>query len=507
MAPDIYWIGLFVLVPVVALAAGYQDVLRLFRVNTADKEPSGHDEESARFQKVFMRVYLLVMGSEWLQGPYLYSLFRDEKALGEQTVAILYITTYLSAAVSAFFTGYLADKYGRRAACMIFCGLHSLASISVKSHSLWVLVMGRVLAGIGLNLLWTVFESWMVTEYNAHGINRISFPLSAMFGMMTKYNCLTAILAGVISHYIVLATGSKTGPFIVGAGIDACAVLLMLWTWNENKGTRGALNSPEIAEEISTRLTIETKKTNYMRVWVLSFASCCFEGTMFLFTFLWPETLQEAHNKEHPDHVDSTPYGVTFATFMATMVLGAMLFSFFMGGKARPVITERVLVLSEASPTILLGLALVVSSSSFLVAALSRTELHSFLAFLLLEFCNGIYVPSMAYHRGMVVDDSSRALVYGLMNIPLFIFVVIALLTTSRDGAEHKKTLFTLLAVLPLVAAIAIIVGFAVPTICEYSSQTEGTISCDDDLRERDATGQYEPKSMIAIDVVSKDFT
>jgi MFS transporter, MFS domain-containing protein family, molybdate-anion transporter len=68
-----------------------------------------------------------------------------------------------------------------------------------------------------LTLLWTVFESWMVTEYNARGIGRSSvLPLGAMFGTMTTANCINAILAGVVGHYLVLVFGSKTHPFILG---------------------------------------------------------------------------------------------------------------------------------------------------------------------------------------------------------------------------------------------------------------------------------------------------
>lgn len=146
----------------------------------------------------------------------MYSLFRDEKALDERTVAALYVTTYISAAVSAFLTGYMADRFGRRAACLVYCGIHSLASVSVKFDAVGILIAGRALGGVGLNLLWTVFESWMVTEYNARALDQSSFPLSAMFGVMTKYNCMTAIIAGVLGHCIVRVLGSKTDPFMVG---------------------------------------------------------------------------------------------------------------------------------------------------------------------------------------------------------------------------------------------------------------------------------------------------
>ncbi|KAI2472697.1 MFS general substrate transporter [Annulohypoxylon bovei var. microspora] len=475
MALNIYWIGLFILIPVVVLLVGYKVILRLFWT-TKFKEENAQYVEARKFRRTFLRVYLVVMGSEWLQGPYLYSLFRDEKGLDERTVATLYVATYISAAVSALWTGYMADKFGRRTSCLIFCGIHSLASISVKFNDIRILVAGRILSGIGLNLLWTVFESWMITEYNSRKLDQRSFPLSSMFSIMTKYNCITAIIAGVVGHCIVLASGSKTDPFIVGVVLDVCGVLLMLWTWNENKGNNNGdsslcdeegLRSDTADDKPPQRATGGLKD---MRIWVLSFASCCFEGAIFIFTFSWPGTLQAAHDREHTGDGDAIPYGVIFATFMATMVLGTMIFG-FLTRNAKLETVEQVPVLSAVLPTLVLGTAFFVGALSFLIAAFSKTELHSYVAFLLLEFCNGVYIPSMAYHRGMIVNDSNRAMIYGLMNIPLFIFVVIALYATSNNGVEHRQTLFASSAVLPLIAALAVVLGFGMRVVRPGFSQ------------------------------------
>ncbi|KAI1767820.1 MFS general substrate transporter [Hypoxylon sp. FL1150] len=464
MVLDIYWIGLLVLVPLVALVAGHKVILRSFRDAKGDEVVTSWDADAAAFRKTFLRVYLVVMGSEWLQGPYMYSLFKDEKALDKQTVATLYVTTYVSAAVSAFVTGYLADKFGRRAACLTYCGMHALASISVMSESIGVLIAGRVLGGICLNLLWTTFESWMVTEYNTRGLTQSSFPLSAMFGIMTKYNCVAAIVFGVLSHCVVLAIGSKTSPFIVGVICDACAALLMLWTWNENRGAAADVNTEThegFCDGMPDNLPVQKSTTALKdpRIWVLSFASCCFEGTIFIFTFLWPGTLQKAHIKEYPGGDYATPYGVVFANLMAAMVLGAMLFGFLtrMGKPA----TGHEPLFNIISPTSLLGAALFVSTISFLIAAFSKLELQFFLTFMLLELCNGVYVPSMAYHRGTIVDDSGRALIYGLMNVPLFVFVIAAIYTTSNE-VEHRRIIFLLSSVLLLLTTLAVIIGLGV---------------------------------------------
>ncbi|RYP62040.1 hypothetical protein DL770_009652 [Monosporascus sp. CRB-9-2] len=508
MGLDIYWIGLLVLVPTVVFAAGHNAILRTFRRRRGlDAETCcERDGEVWEFCTTFLRVYLLVMGSEWVQGPYVYALLRDEKGLPEPTVALLYITSYTSAAATAFATGWLADRFGRRAACLAFCCVHALASASVLADALAVLFVGRAAAGVGIALLWTAFESWMVAEYNARGLGPGGdggggggFRLSAMFGLMTTANCITAILAGFLGHCVVLALGSKTDPFLVGIVLDVCAAVLMLRTWNENRG-RGGENNRATVTETPRDLDIDNATRpdkvrergtasgllRDVRLWALSFVSCCFEGTIFLLRFFWPGTLQEARARDHPEEdADAIPYGVTFACFMATMVMGALLFNALArhhgdadvyyscskttsdGGNISDSHSSHINsehcwkrdVAAVLTPTRLLAVALLLAGASFLVAAFARAELHLFVAFLVLEACNGVYVPSMAFHRSAVVGDDGRASVYGIMNVPLFVFVVVALCTTSGRGGEHPQTVFLVCAMLLLVAAVASVVG------------------------------------------------
>ncbi len=166
----------------------------------------------------------------------MYTLLRDEKSFSEGTVATLYATTYISAAASALFTGFLADRFGRRRACLAFCALHSLSRLTVLATALPVIIAGRVLAGVALTLLWTVFESWMVTEFDARGLAASAaggggVSLGSMFGVMTTSNCMAAIMGGVLGHCIVLALGSRIHPFLAGIVLEVVAAVLILRDW------------------------------------------------------------------------------------------------------------------------------------------------------------------------------------------------------------------------------------------------------------------------------------
>ncbi|KAL8714306.1 MAG: hypothetical protein Q9220_001637 [cf. Caloplaca sp. 1 TL-2023] len=186
----------------------------------------------SRFKRLFYPVYILVWGADWLQGPFIYTLYKDEKKLPEETVATLFTTGFLAGAISAFFVGSLADRYGRRTACLVYCAITSLSCLSLVSNNISILFAGRALGGLGTTLMYTVFEAWMVTEYNQRAMARTSLKLSNIFGRMITLSSVVAVFAGLV--------------------VDK-------------------------------------------RVLTLGLTSCCFEGSMYLFIFFWSPALKSSH--------------------------------------------------------------------------------------------------------------------------------------------------------------------------------------------------------------------
>lgn len=181
-------------------------------------------------------------------------------------MAALFTATYISAALSAPFAGLLADMFGRRAACLVFCGIHSLASTAVLFDRLEILVLGRILGGVGLTLLWTVFETWMVAEYENRGLGQTALPITAMFGTMTVSSCITATLAGVVANGVVLALGSKA--YLFGVSIVS------------SHQVRGGLGSARSFRVVRRRAERERTDGQGHRHWILSRPySCLPHGT------------------------------------------------------------------------------------------------------------------------------------------------------------------------------------------------------------------------------------
>lgn len=136
----------------------------------------------------FLSVYALVLTSDWLQGPFLYPLYHDEHSLPPSLISTLFTTGFLSSAVAGSFIGRLADTYGRKKACLAFCAIYALSCVCTTAPSVPVLVLGRVLGGVGTSLLFSVFEGWMVSDFKAKGGGE---GLGVVFGRMSTVNSVS----------------------------------------------------------------------------------------------------------------------------------------------------------------------------------------------------------------------------------------------------------------------------------------------------------------------------
>jgi MFS family permease len=138
------------------------------------------------------------------------------------------MTGFLAAAISASFTGKLADKYGRKLACLAFCVTYSLSCLTLQSNDLIILFVGRALGGVSTTLMYSVFESWMVTEYNVQFPDAPDSTLSGIFSTMTTLNSVVAILAGVIAEWVTDLTGTEKAPFMTAI---ICLVIAAAAIW------------------------------------------------------------------------------------------------------------------------------------------------------------------------------------------------------------------------------------------------------------------------------------
>lgn len=148
------------------------------------------------------------------KGPHIYALYKYHKHLPETTVAALYASGFVAGAISASFVGHLADRYGRRNACLFYCIIYALSCLSMLSDNLFVLLAGRACGGVSTTLLYSVFETWMIAEYHDQALDAYGLSLGTMFGKMTTLSSVVAIVCGVTGDILVRTLDSKTSPFM-----------------------------------------------------------------------------------------------------------------------------------------------------------------------------------------------------------------------------------------------------------------------------------------------------
>jgi MFS family permease len=93
-----------------------------------------------------------------------------------------------------------------------------------------VLFLGRVLGGVCGTLLWSVFESWLVAEFNQLMLEDTSV-LSGIFSAMTILNSLVAICAGILAEWLVGVAGTAKAPFLASIGCLSVAFIAILKFW------------------------------------------------------------------------------------------------------------------------------------------------------------------------------------------------------------------------------------------------------------------------------------
>ncbi|KAF4550795.1 Hypothetical protein D9617_16g015850 [Elsinoe fawcettii] len=385
-------------------------------------------EDDATRRKAFVRtylsVYLLATAGDWLQGPHIYAIYRYDKLLPETTTAALYATGFISGAISATFVGQLADKYGRKTACMIYCLSYIACCLTMLSSSLPILYLGRICGGISTTLLYSAFETWMITEYHTQGLATTGLSTATVFGRQTTFNSIVAILTGVAGEALVTITGTRKAPFILAAAIFVLAGLWIATTWTENYGnTDDGHSRTSLGEIVSAARDMWRDK----RVFALAVASSVFESMMYLFVFFWSAAIKSARSVAGVS--DDPPFGLIFSCFMCAMMAGSLIFTMFTGRH------------DVFSTSYVLKIAMTFASLALMSTIVASREDLVFWAFCVVELCVGLYFPSMNFLKGAMIEDGRRGKIYSLMRLPLNAFVVVAH-SLAEEGEHHRNNVF-----------------------------------------------------------------
>ena len=127
---------------------------------------------------------------------------------------------------------------GRKRMCMIFCATYSCACAIIQVPSLPILFVGRLLGGFSTAILFSCFESWLVSSANSLSLS--SRDLSTILGHASFVNSITATAAGVLSNKLVEYSSSYSSPFLASGALLLLNLVVIWASWNENYGGASA---------------------------------------------------------------------------------------------------------------------------------------------------------------------------------------------------------------------------------------------------------------------------
>ncbi|XP_061996551.1 uncharacterized protein LOC133714450 [Rosa rugosa] len=367
------------------------------------------------FKNNYLVIYSLMMAGDWLQGPYVYYLYTTY-GFGKGEIGQLFIAGFGSSMLFGTIVGSLADKQGRKRACITYCITYILSCITKHSPHYNVLMLGRILGGIATSLLFSAFESWLVAEHNKRGFEpqwlSVTFSKAIFLG-----NGVVAILAGLLGNTLVdtLALG-PVAPFDAASCFLTIGMFVILFTWSENYG------DPSESKDLFTQFRgAAVAIASDEKIALLGAIQSLFEGSMYTFVFLWTPALS-------PNDED-IPHGFIFSTFMLSSMLGSSLASRLMARQSPRVESYMQIVFAISATSLLLPIV-----TSFLVTpagtkggSISFAGCIQLLGFCAFEACVGLFWPSIMKMRSQYIPEEARSTIMNFFRIPLNIFVCIVL--------------------------------------------------------------------------------
>jgi MFS family permease len=367
------------------------------------------------FQRVYLCGYLLATAADWLQGPYMYALYREHE-LDTSEISLLFVMGYLSSAVFGTIAGSFGDKLGRKVCCLMYCVLYGVSVLSKHAKSYPWLLAGRAVGGISTSLLHSCFESWAISEHRRLGFDNAL--MSVLFANQVFGNSCVAIMCGLVGQTV--AGGSKMVPIVEGGllhygGIlwafdiafvclvSCFAVIAVMWNNDANTADpkdqakkEKKTNKKTDGDEPSSKDKAAPKQklgfggaisliVSDPRLVLVGLTQTAFEGSMHIFIFMWTPLLTQ--------YTEKPPHGLIFAIFMMCCMIGSALY------KSNPLgMRPQNYVIS----------IFCVSTAAFMVPMLTAEPLLILASFLVFETCVGVYFPAFSTIKGQLVPEHVR---------------------------------------------------------------------------------------------------
>ncbi|CAF4117438.1 unnamed protein product [Adineta steineri] len=353
---------------------------------------SSNSQAFKRLQFVYLIGYVLASAGNNLQGPYRYALY-DSYDRQRSTIQRLYLVAGLSTLFLGTIVSSLADKYGRRSAC-ILCGLvYILCCATLNINILWILYLGNISRGIAHSLYNANFEAWLIQDHHNNGLSTDS--LKQILRNAFVLSSISAIAIGFISQFLVELLGlGYVAPIDIAIGVYVIMIVFIATQWTENYGDKEASNTTSFVHAFQAL-------RDDLRIVLVGLITALFDATIYIFVIEWTPALQHASKWTI---YEPLPLGIIFSCHMLFMMIGSFAF--------KP-LSKRFQVQSYMLVIILLtGVALAMP------VIFPNVQPAVLVSFFVYEFCVGVYQPSISLLRSQYLPDSTRGTLMNYFNIP-----------------------------------------------------------------------------------------
>ena len=397
------------------------------------------------FRINYLIVHIAIMLADGLQGTHLYVLYEGYG----YSVASLYCLGFLTGAVTSPFIGPFVDKIGRKKAAMLYCSLEMFINWLEQFPYFYGLIVSRVIGGITTNLLFSVFESWLVTEHRRRGYAEEK--LETILRDSVILSNLAAIASGFLAEFLAVKFG-PVGPFEGAVTCTAIALVLVSTMWRENYGS-DVPGVQSVRGYMSSAFETIVTDTNISRIGLIQGLT---EGSLQTFVFLWSPALARfavnaPSNVLGLDGNGEPAYGLIFGAFMACGVAGGLSEPYVRqvatylvrDHDRRAGLRRRDTIIidgeGEVKPAavefLATGVYLACAGLLMVPYVLPADGEYSFslslLSFLVYEFMVGLYMPCEGVIRSIYMPTSSVCSVMTMLRVIVNIAVALGVISTN----------------------------------------------------------------------------
>ncbi|OUC42965.1 dual specificity phosphatase, catalytic domain protein [Trichinella nativa] len=401
-----------------------------------------------RCKRVYAFGHLIVLFADSLQAPYIYYLFATY-GYKESDIALLYAVGLFTNLICGLFINYILQKFERRVVCCVCCVLTSGSCFLKASSDYYVLMWSRIFDGVAATMLLAPFQEWYLHEH----LNRYDFPkewVAITFRYVFVRSIIFSIIAGYVAQFTEKVFETTVFPFLLCVPILSVAIIWIFCKWAPNRQEMRSGN--HLWNDLTRAKRILLRRPNALIVCIIQ---SLYEGSFYLFIFMWTPIFIQLN----PDANYSPSFGNIYACFMASTLLGTILY--------RRLSTHLSIsnLLSIATACSLAGMGF-----SVLVGYPGETSGVKY-KILLLTLCLyqtgvGLYFPVMQRQQKDILPAEARPVLLALFRVPLNIIAIGALLFLHSHDYYGNWLLLVLCTAL---LAVCLLTTFLLTSLSKHS--------------------------------------